>query len=339
MNRFPVLLLLAALAPSLAACGSTHVDGAEVPERREGRAVAARQVELDTWLEVSGRAEPIEEATLSTRLMGQVLEVAVREGDRVGEGALLVRIDASDLAARRRQVEAQLAQAEAAQREARLAATRIRALFADSAAPRAHLDAAEAGLARADGAVTQAQAARAEVDALAAYAEIRAPFAGTLTRRFVDAGAFAAPGAPLVTVQNGARLRVSAAGGPDAVRGLRRGAVLEVVIEGVNATGTVEGVVPAADGRTWTVNVVVDNAAGRFLPQSAATLRLPAGRGPALVVPLAAVRTEGDLASVRVVRNGAAELRWVRLGRPTGDDVVVEAGLAAGDSVLVAGSR
>lgn len=339
MNRFALFTLLAALAPSLAACGAEHANGAEVAARLDGPAAVARVALLDGYLEVSGRTEPIESATLSTRLMGQVLEVAVREGDRVAAGALLVRLDARDLDARRRQVEAQLAQAEAARHEAGLAAGRIRALFADSAAPRAHLDAAEAGLARAEAAVAQAQAAGAEVEAMAAYAEVRAPFAGTVTQRFVDPGAFAAPGMPLVTVQNTSRLRLTATAGPEAVRGLERGRTLDAAIEGSPARGTVEGVVPSADGRTWTVNVVVDNAAGAYLPQSAATLHLPTGRDSSLVVPAAAVRMEGDLASVRIVKAGVAELRWVRLGRRAGDNVIIEAGLVAGDSVLLAGAR
>lgn len=329
-----ILLLLLAAVPALGGCRSETANGAEPPVRAAGRAVAVREVALETFVEAIGRAVAFEEATLSTRLMGQVLEVTVREGDRVAAGALLVRIDAADLAARRRQVEAQLAQAEAARREAELTTGRLRALLADSAAPRAQVDAAEAALARAVGAVAQAQGARAEVDAMSAYAEIRAPFGGTVTRRFVDPGAFAAPGAPLLTLQNSARLRVAAAAGPETLRGVRRGAQLDVLIESEPVRGTVEGVVPGADGRTWTVNVIVDNAAGALMAQSAATLLLPAGRHTGLVVPDAALRRDGDLASVLRIAAGTTELRWVRLGRRVGADVEIVAGLTAGDSVV-----
>ena len=72
--------------------------------------------------------------------------------------------------------------------EAKAQAGRIRALYADSAATKAQLDQAETGLARADAAVANARAMAAELAATASYAEVRAPFAGIVTRRFVDPG-------------------------------------------------------------------------------------------------------------------------------------------------------
>jgi multidrug efflux pump subunit AcrA (membrane-fusion protein) len=69
-------------------------------------------------------AEPVARATLSTRLMGSVTEVLVREGDRVRNGQLLARIDARDLEARRGQVDAGIAGAEALYQDARTQAER-----------------------------------------------------------------------------------------------------------------------------------------------------------------------------------------------------------------------
>lgn len=328
--------LLLATTLAVSGCGPEAANGAATPPSIAGTPVAVRQGQIDAVIEASGRAAPMEQATLSTRLMGQVVAVAVREGDRVAQGAVLVRIDDTDLVARRRQVEAQLAQAEAARGEALLMAERLRSLYADSAAPKAQLDAAEAGLARAEAAVSQARAGLSEVDAMRGYAELKAPFAGTITQRFVDAGAFAAPGAPLITIQNVSRLRVSGATGPEHARGLRRGTAVDVIIEGAATRGTVEGVVPSPTGQSYSINVVVDNADGRFLAQSAATVLVPVGRRTGVLVPAAAITRDGDLAGVRLVRNGTTELRWIRLGRQVDTDFEVVAGLAAGDTVLVA---
>jgi len=173
--------------------------------------------------EASGIAAPIRQATLSTKLMGTVLSVAVREGEVVAEGQVLVRIDARDLAAKAGQVAASIAEAEAMLREARAQTGRIRALYTDSAATKSQLDAAEAGLARADAGVRSSRAADAELGAVSAYAVIRAPFAGTITKRFVDPGALAAPGAPLIAIQDGRQLRIAANATPDAARNVRRG--------------------------------------------------------------------------------------------------------------------
>lgn len=321
---------------SLAACGGDASEAAPDGAPATPAAIAVRDTLLPTVVDAAGTAAPFEQATLSTKLMGTVQQVLVREGDAVDAGVLLVKIDARDIEARRSQAAAQLAQAEAAHREAMLMAQRIRALYADSAAPRAQLDAAEAGLARAEAAVSQARAGGAEVEAMGGYAEVRAPFAGIVTRRFVDPGAFAAPGAPLVTVESGGRLRVTASAGPETVRSLRRGTVLDLTIEGQPARGTIEGVVPSGSGSTYTVNVVVENPGRRFLPHSAATLAIPAGDARRVVlVPAAAVTRDGDLAGVRVEQDGRAELRWVRLGRQVGPDIEVLSGLSVGDRIIL----
>ena len=327
----------AAGALLLAACGSPKTETNEsAPTRVAGTVYTVKDTVIDATFEASGTAAPLRQATLSTKLMGTVLEVLVREGDAVAAGQPLVRIDARDLAAKQAQVGASIADAEAMRRDAATQAARMRALYADSAATRAQLDAAETGLARAEAAAHAAQASRAELGAVSEYATIRAPFGGTVTRRFVDPGAFAAPGTPLVAVQDGLQLRITANATPDVARNIRRGASLDATIEGRPAVAVVEGVVPAQAGNLYTINAIVGNADGRILPGSTATLYLPLGTRAALVVPAAAVSREGDLTGVTLRTAQGDETRWVRLGRSAGTFVEVNAGLRAGDQVVVA---
>lgn len=300
---------------------------------------AAVYIVRDTIIQASftaaGVAAPIQQATLSTKLMGTVTDVLVKEGDRVSAGAPLVRIDARDLSARAAQAAASVAEADAMQRDAVVQANRMRALYADSAAPRAQLDAAETGLARADAALRAAQAAASELESVRSYSVIRAPFAGIVTRRFVDPGAFAAPGAPLVAVQDAARLRITANATPNVARGLRPGAMLVARIEGQLVSAAIEGVVPAMAGNLYAVNAIVSNPGGTMLAGSAATLELPTGTRRTIVVPAAAIVREGDLTGVTLRTEQGDERRWVRLGQASGDMVEVVAGLRAGDQVAI----
>jgi RND family efflux transporter MFP subunit len=329
-------LSLLALAFAAGACGTEEAEvHTATPVVPAGEYSIARARTVPALLEASGTARPFAEATLSTKLMGTVQVVRVREGDRVRRGDVLLELDARDLDARAAQVQAGLAEAEAVLHEAEVNAERMRMLFAEEAAPKAQLDAAETGLARARAAVETAKAAAAEVDAVRDYATLRAPFDGIVVRRLVDTGSFAAPGAPLLVVQDSRRLRVSVTAAPESVSGLERGAVVTARIEQWPAEATVEGVVPAA-GSLDTVNAIVDNAAGRYLAGSAASLLLPAGERTALVVPASAVHREGDLTGVYVSADeGDAALRWVRLGRESGDSVEVLSGVRDGDRVLV----
>jgi RND family efflux transporter MFP subunit len=259
----------------------------------------------------------------------------VKEGDAVSAGQPLVRIDARDLSARQAQVAASIADAQAMQTEAATQAHRMQALYADSAATRAQLDAAVTGLARANAGVKSARASAAEISAMSAYSVVRAPFAGIVTNRFADPGAFAAPGAPLITVQDGNQLRISASATPDIAAKIRRGQMLTATIEGVQSIARVEGVVPSTSGNMYTINAIVANPRGSILPGSTATLSLPQGPHTALLVPARAVSQSGDLTGVTVRAPGGDEVRWVRLGRTTGNMVEVNSGLHAGEQIVV----
>jgi RND family efflux transporter MFP subunit len=321
----------------VAGCGGDAADRVRpATERAAGEPFTVRDTTVSASFEAAGIAAPVEQATLSTRLMASVTAVLVHEGDRVAQGQLLARLDARDLAAKRSQSEAGIGAAVAMAQEARTQADRMRALYADSAATRYQLDQAETGLARAEAGLRAATAASAEIDAMGAYAEIRAPFAGLVTHRFVDVGGFVAPGAPIVAVQNTRRLRLTVTVPPQMTVGLRPGAVLEASIEGQRTTAIVEGVVPAEGGAIYSINALVDNPTGVLLSGSAAMLRIPAGTRRTILIPRRALRQEGDLTGVQVQAGAGTELRWVKTGVASGDALVeILSGLRAGDVILV----
>lgn len=330
--RLPATALLAL---SAAACGApdSEADTAAPPASIAGPTVAALDTTIEASLEAVGTAAPFAQATLSTKLMGTVLQVMVREGERVSAGAPLVRLDARELEAKQGQVSASIAEAEAVQRDAATNVARFRALYADSAATKAQLEAVETGLARAEAAVRQARAGSDEVRAIAGYATVRAPFAGTITQRFVDPGAFAAPGAPLLSIQDSRKLRLSASITPEAARSLRAGARIAATVEGSPVRAIIEGVVPSM-GSLYTVNAIVENAKGDLLPTGAATLSLTQGRRRAVLVPLSAIRREGDLTGVLIKSASGFAVRWVRLGATLGTNIEVTSGLAGGEQLL-----
>jgi len=332
----PVVLAVSLAAFALA-CGRSPEPKREpvaaVP--LAGTLYVVQDTTITATLDAAGVAAPLQQATLSTKLMGTVTAVLVKEGDAVAAGQPLVRLDARDLTARSSQVAASVTEAQVMQRDATTQANRIRALYADSAATRAQLDAVETALARADAGLRTAQAAAAELGAVSSYAVIRAPFAGVVTKRFVDPGAFASPGAPLVAVQDASQLRVTANTTPDAARGLRRGQSLDATIEGRSMRAIIEGVVPAMAGNLYTINALVPNPGRLMLSGSTATLAIPTGERSTLVVPTRAVTREGDLTGVTLRTANGDERRWVRLGAPSGQMIEVSAGLRPGDRVVV----
>lgn len=332
--------LFLAGAAVLAACGAATPENSDVARPRFETAGLEAVTVVDSVLpdvtEAVGTAAPLLSATLSTKLMATVTAVHVQEGAVVRAGQLLVSLDVRDIDAKSAQASGNLQSAEAMLADAEVQTARMRALYADSAAPKAQLDAAEAGLARAQAMVTAARGGVDEADAVRAYGALRAPFAGVVTQRLVDPGAFAAPGMPLITVQQSTSLRVSAMVPPAAARSISRGASIALTIEGVETRGTIEGVVAAPSGGLFTVNVLVPNRDGALPTGGSATLLLPGAPRSVRLLPATAITREGDLTGVLVQTATGADRRWVRLGRTRGAFVEVLSGVDAGETVYIA---
>ncbi|MFY7950064.1 MAG: biotin/lipoyl-binding protein, partial [Gemmatimonas sp.] len=169
-RRASALLLtgLAAATLMLSACGekpAEHTAATAAPAPVRGTTLTLADTTITTTYDASGVAEPLQQAMVSTKLMGTVTSVLVHEGDVVRSGQVLVQIDARDLNAKASQVAAAIADAEAMQREASTHAARFAALYNDSAATKAQYDAAQTALARANAGLRAARAGASELEA------------------------------------------------------------------------------------------------------------------------------------------------------------------------------
>jgi len=341
LKRSP-LLLAAAATVALVGCGrGSH------PESNQAPPVAVRLVTPDTAargrLTLPARVKAAEEATLTARSPGRVSGFGAREGQPVAEGDLLVRFDAP---AARRALEAARAEEQAARISAAVAArqhARVESLYTAgvlSVSDRETSEAADRGAA-----ARLAQATAGREIAESAF-EVRAPFAGVLVRRHVDAGADVQPGMPLVDLRSPSGAEVVTAVPEAASRDLGAARAWLQVGDGpwvaarlLRADGMVD---PTTRSRTARYAPV---GPARLEPGAFARVRLePAGgvaadvRGP-IAVPLASVVRRGALTGVYVVEQGRAWLRWVRLGLPQGDRVEVLSGLAGDEQVVAAPQR
>jgi multidrug efflux pump subunit AcrA (membrane-fusion protein) len=190
------------------------------------------------------------------------------------------------------------------------------------------------------------EAAKADVSSaqiMHGYARIAAPFSGVVTTKHADVGALAAPGTPLLTLEDSRRYWLEAAVPESQAAAVKRGQSLHVSIEAaaLSVSATVSEIVPAADPTTRTILVRVD------LPD-AAGLRsglfgrawLPVGRRQAIQVARAAVIERGQLQGVYVVgQDDIARFRLVRTGQAGKGVVEILSGLTGGEKVILAGAE
>jgi len=304
--------------------------------------------------------EPWEQVALHARVSGFVESVEVDRGSVVRKGDLLVRLAAPEMRAQRVEAEAKTSAAAAQKAEAearRAAAESVLARLKQAAQTPgavAENDIVQAGQAVAavraqcDALDRAEAAARSQVEALKeleSYLELRAPFAGVITARYVHPGALATPGSgPLVELEHVARLRLTVAVPEADVAGIARGARVEFTVPaqpGRTFTGTIARVAHALDAKTRTMAVEADvaNANGALAPGMYADAIWPLKRTAAgLFVPATAVVTTTEKVFVVRVKQGVAEWVPVTKGAKGGDWVEVRGGLSAGDVVVRRGS-
>lgn len=318
--------LLAAMLLSIVGCtehdGSPEVPGPEyvtVETIRLGEAVGTEAYAAIGSVRASKRAE------LATRMMARIERIDVRAGDRVQKGQVLVTLERGAVAAARRQSAAGFDLASANLR-------RMERLYADSAIPLVQLEAARTSFEQAKG---QAEAATAEL----AYTSIAAPFDGVISARYADPGDLAAPGQPVVVIED-AGAREIVIGVPEHMaRELRPGRelVASVGSDAAQTLARVSAVVPSTDALSRTVEVRLMTDA-RLTPGEAVTVRVPLVRSDALLlsVPRSAIVTRGELTGVYLVgTDSIARLRWIRIGRGSSDSLQVISGLVSGDVVVL----
>jgi RND family efflux transporter MFP subunit len=299
---------------------------------------------LSSGPEISGTLRARREAALRAEVGGAVLQVSAEIGQRVSPGQLIARIDDTSLQQSLLAARSGLSAAKNALQVAEANARRARTLSEAGALAAQQAEQAEAGLeaARAQAADATARVTLAEQQA--EKARVRAPFAGIVAQRQVSLGDVVAPGAPLFTVIDPARLQFEASIPAARLGEVRAGARVDFSVTGFAGqrfAGRVDRVSPAVDAATGQVRVYVDvpNEDGRLISGLYAQGRVAATTVTAPAAPVDAVDLAATPPTVMRVVNGKVEKVEVRTGLR--DDVsgavAITAGVAPGD-VLVLGS-
>lgn len=304
---------------ALAGCGREPA-AAQPPSALSVRTAVVREVAELRRTELPGTVRAVERAALAPKVTGTIVGLPVVLGQSVKRGDVLARISANE-------IDARLAQAEAALAQARRDLERETGLEAKGAS------AAETVRSMQDR-VRIAEATVAEARTMLAYTTITAPFDGVISRRLVNEGDLAMAGNPLLEIENPALQRVEVEV-PDGLASVAVGAATPVRIGELDLAGRVAEVSPALDPVARTYLAKIDLPAGAAVRSGQfARVAWPVGEGRTLLAPTEAVTAFGQMERVFVVADGKAALRLVKTGARQGADVEVLAGLAAGERVV-----
>ena len=286
--------------------------------------------------------QAVRQSVVSTQVQGRVLQLAVRAGDAVKAGQVLVRLDDRELGAAEASSTAAIMEAQANLAKAELDLKRNQSLAKQNFVSPSVVEQSD----------TQVKALHARVDALRAgagaasatrsHAVIAAPYDGIVAATHVEAGDMAMPGKPIATLFQPGALRAVAylpESQLTAVKaGLEKNASAEIDIGGQTVVSQQITVLPSADPSTRTTEVRIElPASAKATPGQFARARFAVGEAQRLAIPQAAVIKRGELTAVYVTgADGRFQQRQIRAGERLADGrIEVLAGLKASESVAL----
>jgi membrane fusion protein (multidrug efflux system) len=352
------MLMKRTFYPWLTSCSAAWMMAAaanagDAPNPVEVKTTRPLRGEIVRYVTLPGTIKANQQATLYAKVAGYLKSLSVDKGDRVQAGQSLGEIEVPELIADVAKFKAELVRAEAEVKAADLEAGRLakaQKQSPDLVLPQA-VDTAEGRLAIAKAGVGMARANLERTDTLLRYAKITAPFAGIVTARFVDPGAFipaatsgsAAQTAAIVTVADFHNVRAQVALPENEAALAQVNQPVKLTAEGLPGKtfdGKVSRMSYALDeaAKTMLVEADLPNADLTLRPGMYATVKVGLEKHPdALLIPVEALVMEKLNAFVFVVDGGKAKKAAIKIGFNDGSKVEVLSGLTGNDAVILAG--
>lgn len=289
-----------------------------------------------------GVVEAVRSSVLAAQVMGSVTALAVQAGDRVKAGQWLIRVDTRLAQQQTATSQAQVAAANAELVTARSEYERKQLLYKKNYISQAALERAEADYKNAEAQV-KARIAQSGYSAVeTGLHTITVPYNGVVAEVQVERGSMVMPDKPLISMYDPSVMRVVASMPQSQLKQLKSNAPVSIVIgqESTPIVATRVTVLPMVDALSQMAKVRLDLPKGvtGITPGMFARARFATelSGDQQLQIPKKAVVRRSELIAAYVLgQDGKPRLRQIRLGRESGDQVEVLAGLQAGERLVI----
>ncbi|MEQ6122215.1 efflux RND transporter periplasmic adaptor subunit [Reichenbachiella sp. MALMAid0571] len=288
-----------------------------------------------------GKVKADDKLTLSTKVIGQVEQVYVDNGETVKKGQLLLKIRSNDISSQLDAAKASLTEAEAALSNTQKNYERIKRLYDKGSATQKEFDdistAQEIGKARTES-VNQSIK---EINELLRYTNLKSPINGFVSQKFVNKGTMATPGNPLIMLESLDNLKIEITVPEFEIGLFNQGDSVQIEINDIGKKpleGFVEYIVPSTSfsGTQYRVIVQLKENNKDLKPGMFARVNLLKNTERKIIVPQHALFQRGQLSGIYTVnQQGEAMLRWIRLGKEYPEGVEVLSGLEAGEQFIL----
>lgn len=303
---------------------------------------------LPVTVDAVGTVQAVASIQIKSRIDSEIVEIAVKEGARVKEGDLLVRLDSRTVRAQLAQAAATVMKDKAQIEQLRRDLARAEDLLSKRITSEVQRDTAATSVKVQEAQLAADEAQQDNLKAALSYTELRAPVSGRIGSIPLKVGTAVrlADGQPITTVNQIDPIYVSFAVPQSVFLDLRTALAAGTVrvdakIGREVVSGTIAFVENTVDLATGTVlaKAVFPNGKELLWPGGFVTVQAVLGmEAAAVTVPSSAVQLGQRGPYVFAVRDGRkAELVQVTVARVVGADSVISQGLKVGEQVVIDG--
>ena len=313
----------------------------------------AERGSLSGVITASGELLAVQKVNVSPRQQGRLEQLLVDEGDEIGKGQLLAVMDPGSIDDRLQERQALLRQAQANYRSSKEDFDRRQDLFRSGVISADDFSDVRFQMLAAEAAVIAARERLEQLEEEQDELQIRAPFAGTITARYAEPGAFVTPtttasatagatSSSIVELSKG--LEVAARVPESDIGRIAPGQPAEIRVDAFpdeRFKAQVSEVAPRAEKQdnvtSFEVKLALVNPPDKLLIGMTADINFQTGRStPKTLVPTVAIVTEDGKPGVLLVgEQQKPEFQEVELGNSSGDQTAILKGLEAGTSVFI----
>ncbi len=295
---------------------------------------------IDDVYETSATVRSESTSIISSRVMGVVTSLKVREGETVKAGQLLLTIDDRD--ARERMNAASMALEAAGQNRdlSEITWKRYQSLHEQKIIAKQEMDQVETRRNVANAEYERARAMAEEAKTFLGFTRITSPVNGVVTKKQIDAGSMASPGMPLLVIDALGDAYAEAAIDEGLSSKISAGmpADVEIASQNRHLKGTIREIMPDISPSTRTFIIKIDLPDKSLKSGLFARVRIPVGSRDVLLIPESAVVRKGQLTGVYVVdAKGIITYRLIKEGGSSGKGIEVLSGLKQNERIITSG--
>ena len=334
------LIILSTIALFIYSCNSNKQEAVIEANVKSITVSTAKVLNLKENSKYTGKVASLNKTNLSTKVMGQIENIYFKEGDKVQKGDLILTINNKDLIAKKNQIKANIIEAKSAYENISKDYDRYKILLKQNSVSQKEFENIKTQFEITKAKLSALKEMQNEISELNKYSKIRAPYQGTIAKKFVNKGDIANPGTPLIAIESLNSYKVIAHIPESEIVNFKIGDWADINITALNKNNIKAKISQINSsnnftGNTYEITLLIENDIQNLKSGMFAEVNFFKKDKGLILVPKESILTKGQLQFIRVLSSdNKVLLQLIKTGKIYKNFVEITSGLNNGEKFI-----